>query len=637
MKKQLSVYRQSLGLLREYPIFLVCVIVGTFLFTLIDGLSLGLVLPFLHGSTIETDWAEWLPPLDNATQFLGRQSVENRIRLAAVALIVIMAIHSLLASGIQILSLLLRLRVEKKLMTKAFQQVLTVQLSYIQAKQQGHLHEKLFSHMRDTIKLTDHVLQSINLLCIIGLYALFTIFISWQLTIVASLLLLLMAIAIRAPLSIRIRKRARQTRTSGMTLRADMVDTISGLMLVHLFGAKKAVRERFRRGQQRYLEDQKATGMLVACTRPLFDLSGALLLALILIGATYLLPSQTDAWLGQLVLFVLVLMRLMGPVSKLGQIQATINQLEPAFESAMDFLRRDDKPYLTNGTAQIDSLAQGVALNNVSFRYAPTEPLVLEDVTIAIPQGQMTAIVGPSGAGKSTLVHLIARLYDPVAGHIAIDDIELPNLMLNSWRSQIAVVNQDTFLFHDTVMTNLCFGNAQATPEEVIQAAKLAKAHNFIEKLPQGYDTVLGDRGIRLSGGQRQRIAIARALLIKPQILILDEATSELDTETELAIQQALDTHCQGWTILAIAHRLSTIRRAKNIVVLEQGRVIAQGTHEALMDRHGLYRQLVQAQNIGSTSPNGIYEDVAAQSPLVSRPEDTRPNTALGLLNRRGD
>jgi ATP-binding cassette subfamily B protein/subfamily B ATP-binding cassette protein MsbA len=235
-------------------------------------------------------------------------------------------------------------------------------------------------------------------------------------------------------------------------------------------------------------------------------------------------------------------------------------------------------------------------LKDVSFKYETDGNLVLEDINLDIPAGKVVALVGPTGVGKTTLANLIPRFYDVYAGSVSIDGHDVRDLTLRSLRERISIVLQNVFLFHGTVRDNILFGKQDASEEEMVRAAKIANAHDFIMQLPEGYDTPIGERGVKLSGGQRQRIAIARTVLKDAPILILDEATSSVDTETEMLIQQALEKMMVGKTVIVIAHRLSTIRNADKIVVLDGSNIVEQGTHHELMKENGLYKRLVSVQ-----------------------------------------
>jgi subfamily B ATP-binding cassette protein MsbA len=247
------------------------------------------------------------------------------------------------------------------------------------------------------------------------------------------------------------------------------------------------------------------------------------------------------------------------------------------------------------GTRTVDGFRDAVVFEKVSFAYE-SEP-VLIDVDFTARKGEVVALVGPSGAGKSTLVDLIPRFYEPTAGRILVDGVDSRDIKLPSLRSLTGIVSQDTVLFNDTVANNIAYGvTGRFTDAQIIAAARAANAHGFVSELPQGYDTILGERGTRLSGGQRQRIAIARALLIDPPILILDEATSALDTESERLVQEAIDRLLAGRTVFVIAHRLSTIIHADQILVLDRGRVVERGTHQELLSRRGAYFRLYSMQ-----------------------------------------
>jgi ATP-binding cassette subfamily B protein/subfamily B ATP-binding cassette protein MsbA len=256
-------------------------------------------------------------------------------------------------------------------------------------------------------------------------------------------------------------------------------------------------------------------------------------------------------------------------------------------------------------------LRQAIELRGVTLRYHPEEAPAVAEVSCTVPQGKFTALVGISGAGKSTVADLLLRLFEPTAGAVLVDGVTLKSFSPTSWRARVGVVSQETFLFHASVRENIAFGKPDATLEEVVAAAKQAYADEFIRRLADGYETVIGDRGYRLSGGQRQRIALARALIRQPELLVLDEATSALDTESERFIQQAMEGQRGKRTLLVIAHRLSTITGADQILVLDAGRVVEQGTHETLLAHEGIYARLWRLQ---SESHRELSSDASRES-----------------------
>jgi subfamily B ATP-binding cassette protein MsbA len=285
-----------------------------------------------------------------------------------------------------------------------------------------------------------------------------------------------------------------------------------------------------------------------------------------------------------LIAFLALTLRILQPLKQLSQVPTVAAQSLAAAERVFEVLDAESEYARDRGTRLVTGLHQGIEFDHVTFAYEQTP--VLENVTFTARRGDITAIVGASGAGKTTLVDLIPRFYEPTHGRVLIDGVDTREISLRSLRTLTGIVSQDTVVFNDTVRNNLAYGAAgRFSDEQVTAAARAANAHEFISQLPEGYDTVLGERGTRLSGGQRQRIAIARALLIDPPILILDEATSALDTESERLVQEAIDRLLRGRTVFVIAHRLSTIAHTTQILVLEQGRVVEHGTHEDLLAR----------------------------------------------------
>lgn len=328
--------------------------------------------------------------------------------------------------------------------------------------------------------------------------------------------------------------------------------------------------------------------------------------ALILYGGSQVLSGHLTV--GDLMMFLVYLLMLLEPLAVLAQSAANLQNGLSALDRVLDILAEDREMPRSATSVRLrpDDVRGRVTFEQVSFRYAPEAAFALEEIDLEILPGQRIALVGPSGAGKTTLCNLVARFYDPTKGRILLDDRDLRDIDVESYRSLLGVVEQDVFLFDGTVAENIAYSTHDATDEAIVHAATMANADSFIRELPEGYATVIGERGVKLSGGQRQRIAIARALLADARILILDEATSNLDTESERLIQESLETLLAGRTSFVIAHRLSTIRDADLILVLDEGRIIESGTHTELLESGGRYQQMVALQATDPIEPTSI-------------------------------
>lgn len=419
-------------------------------------------------------------------------------------------------------------------------------------------------------------------------------YISWQLSCVALLTVPVMAFVIgRIGGKMRSLSSVLQMRLAELT--ELMEETISGMRIIKSFAAEDYEIDRFSRRNREGYKAAMRGARRSAALNPTVELVGAIGTIMILIYGGYLVGRQQLTW-DQFVPFIYLMTLVANAARTIGRINVGYQTMMASSERIFEIL--DDRPEITEPANAIDPgrLEGRVQFRNVTFRYSG-EAEVLSDVSFDIDPGEVVAVVGPSGAGKSTIASLIPRFYDPSEGAVLLDGHDVRNLQLAPLRRQIAIVPQETMLFATSIRENIAYGRRTADIEEVEAAARAANAHDFIVKTPQGYETLLGERGSRLSQGQRQRIAIARALLADPRILILDEATSSLDAESEQLVQDALEKLMEGRTTLIIAHRLSTITRADRIMVMERGKLVESGPFDELMGRDSLFRKLYEIQH----------------------------------------
>jgi subfamily B ATP-binding cassette protein MsbA len=392
----------------------------------------------------------------------------------------------------------------------------------------------------------------------------------------------------------RLRKITTETQVKTASLTSLLLETISGIQVVKAFTMEKAESDKFQRENQRFYRLSMKSVKRMNAIRPITELSSLAAVAVVLwFGGREVIHGGLSP--GAFIAFMAALLSLIKPIKKLSRIHVVNQQALSATDRIFEIL--DEKPRVLEArqTCVLQPFKDNVSFENIYFSYDGTNP-VLEDISLIGRRGQIIAIVGPSGAGKSTLVSLIPRFYDPVKGRVLIDGQDIKYVTIKSLRQQIGLVAQETVLFNDTVLENIRYGKQDASMDEIIEASKAANAHDFITGLPKDYDTVIGDRGHNISGGERQRLSIARALLKNPPILILDEATSQLDTESETLVQAALDKLMKNRTVFVIAHRLSTVRQADKIVVLENGMIEGVGTHDQLIESDGLYKKLYDMQ-----------------------------------------
>ena len=420
----------------------------------------------------------------------------------------------------------------------------------------------------------------------------------WQLATVTLMLLPIMG-AIIYHIGRKMKKISKRQQKKMADISAILIEGFDGAKVIKTFNAEEREVERFSKEMQKLLKLNMKGVVIKELNAPLIELLGSIAAAIIiLIGGHRVVNGAMTT--GDFFSFMAALMMMYDPVTKISKVNADINAAIAAAERIYQFLDMEEDIKDSPDAVEIDDFKRDIVYDNVWFRYpdAPEDEWVLKGINLRISKGERVAIVGPSGSGKSTLIDLLPRLYDVTKGAIYIDGIDIRKIKLSSLRRLISVVSQDVILFNDTVFNNILYGRPDASREEVIEAAKLAHAHEFIEQLPEGYETVVGDRGVRLSGGQKQRISIARAFLKNAPILILDEATSALDAESEMLVKDALFKLMKGKTVITIAHRLATVIDADKIYVMEKGRIVEEGTHRELIEKGGYYTKLCQLQTL---------------------------------------
>jgi len=479
---------------------------------------------------------------------------------------------------------------------RLFEHIHRLSLAFFDKQRAGEIISRIVSDvqtMQDSISVSvaDLIRDPLSLV----IYYVILLFIDWRLTLVITVLLPIIAFLMGV-----INKHLRRYTTKSQEFMADSVsvlqETISGIRVVKAFDMGRFELKKFSRYADEYLRNMMKMIRVRRLAGPFNEVIATAMAVAILwfagrkvIYGEGLLPES-------FMQYVIVLFLIMQPVKTFSNQIARINTGLAAASRVFQLLDTPPIIYDSPSAVDIENIVEGISFEGVSFMYESSDDWALKDIDLEIKKGEIVALVGPSGAGKSTLVDLIPRFYDPTEGKITIDSIDIRDIKISSLRSIMGIVTQEVILFNDTIRANIAYGREDWPEEQIIAAAEAANAWDFIQRLPNKLDSVIGDRGVRLSGGERQRLAIARAILKNPQILIFDEATSSLDTESERLVQEAIDRLMEGRTAVVIAHRLSTIVNSHKIVVLAKGRIAEVGSHDELIARGGLYRSLYETQ-----------------------------------------
>ncbi len=593
----MRLYRRLLAFLQPHRMQLAGNVLSNVIGAALDGVAFTLLIPFLNLLFYGDDklggvGKSWLTDL--LRTIVGGLIVPNdkmaSLRGISVIIVVMVVVKNLfLWLGGQF-GASLQERITRDLRDAVFRHMQRLQLAWFSRTKAGQIMARILTDTEQAKAILAEVAtRTIQNLAQVFVTVVILITMSPRLALISLVIVPLISLLLQ-PLLKRLRQGHRRLRNEYGEITSVLQEVISGIRLVKSFRGEYYEDERFTSASGDYTRGMVRITRISLLSGPITEVLGTVVAVVVLgIGAGQVFGGTLDG--GTLMAFMILVMRLLPPIKQISQAPTVAQQSLAAAERLFQILDEPTEEQGDKGTRTASELADTIRFDRVSFSYG--DEMVLTDITFSARRGDVIALVGASGAGKSTLVDLIPRFIEPADGRIMLDDVDTREITLASLRALTGIVSQDTVLFNDTVRANIAYGAGDRYTRAQVEAAALAaNAHEFIAELPQGYETVLGERGTRLSGGQRQRIAIARALLIDPPILILDEATSALDTESERLVQEAIDRLLAGRTVFVIAHRLSTITNATQILVLDRGRVIERGTHAALLAEGGAYARL---------------------------------------------
>jgi subfamily B ATP-binding cassette protein MsbA len=575
-----------------YPILFSGFVVMTTAAALTEGLGIGLLVPLLNSAAPET--GSKLPFVDGLlAEFLPSEQGPRMTVLVVLLALVILA-RGLLQLAASYVAILFPLRVQTQMCLTSYDAVLDVRLDFFARHDGGVLRTHVIEYptrVAGAIKAMTDIIASAVLAAI---YVVVMLSLSWSMTLIALALVGISGGTFKSVLMAPLHKTGIALSENQERWNTLIHETGLGLKLIRLLGAEALMRSSFQATVRSYFRHDAIRQLIGEAQSPLLTTFGGLFVCgLLLYGTT----AETGLNAPQMLVLVLCLYRLTAPASRILTnfviIDTNVDALERQQAARLSFGGR-----LPDGAQPFTALNDSIRFETVGFQYPGSDRPVLRETSFTIPHGKMVALIGPSGAGKTSIVNLLGRLYDPQSGAIMIDGVDLRDYSVADWRRRMSVVTQEITLFNMSVADNLTFGLKNVSRQQLEAAAEQAAALEFIQALPQGWDTRLGDRGMRLSGGQQQRLSLARAMLRDPQLLILDEATSQLDSLTERLIQRLVESYRGQRTILVIAHRLSTIQRADRIVVLRDGQVIEQGSHAELSVEGSHYRAMLAAQQL---------------------------------------
>jgi ABC-type multidrug transport system fused ATPase/permease subunit len=587
-----------LNQIRPYKSYIGLLVVLFFIASAFEGISIGMLVPLLASIQQVQNYSALPIILRSIVKFFAEYPIEKQILLSLGFVVFSILLKNLFLGISRYISYWLTARIIANVRSQLINTLMLVGLGFYSNVKTGDLVEKVIFNTIMTEEIIRNALELIDYLASATILLLLLIIFSWKLTIVTIILAVIIALGVSSYIK-RLQIYGHIFLDNSRELTATLQENIAGIEVIKSFTKERSQAERLKGKIENHAKSHLSITFGNYMVHIITEVLGIIAIAILFLVAIKTSDMDYKIVLTQLLPFIYILARMLPLIKLINQSRGIIASRWPGFDAVYDLIRLDNKPLIKDGNKIYTGIERNIQFYSVGFSYNNDKTLALSNVSFDIPKGKTTAIVGKSGAGKSTIINLLLRLYDPQEGKILIDGEDLVNFHTESYRRNIGIVSQDTFIFNDTVKNNIAFGALnEASDKIIIEAAKRAGAHEFIDVLPEGYDTVLGERGIKLSGGQKQRISIARAILKNPEILILDEATSSLDTRTEQLIHQAITELSHNRTVVIIAHRLSTIKNADQIIVLNNGTVSETGNENELLEKQGEYYKLAQANTI---------------------------------------
>ena len=590
-------YLRLLSYLKPHKRLFILSFLSMVFFALLSGFSLGMISPlvitiFYRDGTMQSLLGSSnIGILQHIDAWIFESSALVTLKRLALVILIIFFLKGLF----QYLHTYLNCRVEqgviRDIRNHLYRHIHTLSLGFFAKSSTGNL-SSIITNDVEIVKesVSKGFIEMVRESTLACIYAAIVIWASWRLASL-SIILVPLSIVLIARIGKRLRKRGTKIQEKMGAMMSTFTETVSGIRVVKAFAMEKFELKKFFKNTAEYLKTVVSFESLKLILAPLTEFIGAIAASIILLYGGYLILVSKSLSADSFFVFLAASLSLMQPIKRIGEANSRIQRGLGAAKRIFDVLDTEARVCEYPDAKPFEELRHAIQFRNVSFSYDSEKP-VLSGINLSVHAGQIVALAGPSGTGKTTIINLIPRFYDPTLGAIEIDGVDIRGFTLKSLREAIGLVTQEIILFNDTIMNNIAYGKVSICREDVVRVAQAAHAHDFIEKLPQGYETVIGERGASLSGGEKQRIAIARALLKDPPILILDEATSALDAESQTQVQKAIQKLMVGRTTIVIAHRLSTIKDANVIYVVDKGTIVDKGTHVELLKKDGIYRNL---------------------------------------------